>query len=92
MGAVVTLGRGESAEAKRNGRKKRGRRKKQGTPNGQTPGGQTPQSCQPGKQVGAVSVPATGAAVSTPILAQGQRYRLRASGFWNTNATDGNGV
>jgi hypothetical protein len=35
-------------------------------------------------------VPATGAKVSTPILVAGQRYRLRASGFWNTNANDGN--
>ena len=25
-----------------------------------------------------------------PVLVAGQRYRLRASGFWNTNATDGN--
>jgi hypothetical protein len=27
--------------------------------------------------------------VSTPVLAQGQRYRLRASGFWSSNATHG---
>ena len=79
MGALAAVSHGESAEAKK-GRKKRGKRKKQ------TPG----QTCQGGTQVGAVSVPATGVAVNTPVLTQGQRYRLRASGFWNTNATDGN--
>jgi hypothetical protein len=49
--------------------------------------------CKPkpnGTSIGSVSVPASGAAVSTPVLAQGQRYRLRATGFWKTNATHGN--
>jgi hypothetical protein len=79
MGAVAVT-HADPADAKR----KRKRNKKKGTP-------QTPQAvCQTGTQVGAVSVPATGAKVSTPILVAGQRYRLRASGFWNTNATDGN--
>ena len=78
MGAIAAVSRGESAEAKK-GRKKRGKRKKQ------TPG----QTCQSGTQVGAVSVPATGVAVNTPVLTQGQRYRLRASGFWSSNATHG---
>ena len=82
MGAIAVVSRGESAEAKK-GRKKRGKRQKQ------TPGGQTPQTCQSGTQVGAVSVPATGATVQTPVLLQGQRYRLRASGFWSSNATNG---
>ena len=41
---------------------------------------QMAQVCQPGAVIGSVSVPATGATVNTPVLAQGQRYRLRASG------------
>ncbi len=77
MGAVAVVSRGESAEAKRKGRKRGKGRGQQAV-------------CQPGTQVGAVSVPATGATVNTPVLVAGQRYRLRASGFWNTNATDGN--
>jgi hypothetical protein len=48
------------------------------------------QRCRTGKQFGSISVPASGASVSTPVLKKGQRYRLRASGFWNTNATHGN--
>ena len=32
---------------------------------------------------------ATVATVSTTVLTQGQRYRLRASGFWTSNATHG---
>ena len=47
-------------------------------------------TCPPGSSVGAVSVPATGGTVSTPVLASGQKYRLRATGFWITNATHGN--
>ena len=61
----------ESGEAK-----KRKKRKKQ----------KTTQACQPGTALGSVKVPATGAIVSTPVLAQGQRYRLQATGYWNTNA------
>ena len=47
-------------------------------------------TCKPGTSQGSVSVPATGATVTTPVLKQGQRYRLRATGFWSTNATYGN--
>jgi hypothetical protein len=80
MGAVVAVAQAEPTDARR----KRNKRKKNKTPQpAQT-------TCQSGTQLGAVSVPATGAKVSTPILAAGQRYRLRASGFWNTNANDGN--
>src|SRR3954447_2288783 len=50
----------------------------------------TQQTCVPGTSIGSVSVPATGTAVSTPALAAGQRYRLRAVGFWSTNAATGN--
>ena len=84
MSAVAVVSRGESVEAKgkRNKRNKRKNRKKNGNQ-------QTPQTCQVGTQVGAVSVPATGTTVNTPVLTQGQRYRLRASGFWNSNATHG---
>ena len=70
-------------------KKKRNKRKNQ--QDQQTP--QTPQTppaiCQSGTQVGAVSVPATGTSVNTPVLTAGQRYRLRASGFWSSNATHG---
>ena len=84
MSAVAVVARGEAAEAKRKGRKKKKNKNKN------TPTTQTPQTiCQSGSQVGAVSVPGTGASVSTPVLAQGQRYRLRASGFWSSNATHG---
>ena len=79
MGAVAVIGAGDGAEAKR----KRGKKGK-GKGNGQQG-----TVCQPGQQVGAVSVPGTGATVTTPVLQQGQRYRLRASGFWSTNATRG---
>jgi hypothetical protein len=50
----------------------------------------TGQTCQPGTSIGSVSVPAIGSDVRTPVLAEGQRYYLRASGFWYTNATHGN--
>src|SRR5215212_6727729 len=76
MGAVAVVNRGEVVEAKR----KRGKKKAKG---------QQQAICQPGKQFGAVSVPGTGATVSTPVLVAGQRYRLRASGFWSSNATHG---
>lgn len=48
------------------------------------------ETCPDGTLVASVIVPATGTAVSTPILKSGQRYRLRAVGFWSTNATFGN--
>ncbi len=87
MGAVVAVAQAEPADAKRKRNKRRKKNKNPQTP--QTPP-TTPTTCSRGTQVGAVSVPATGAKVSTPILVAGQRYRLRASGFWNTNANDGN--
>jgi hypothetical protein len=77
LGAVAAATRVEPAAAKRKRRRKK--KKKQ----------VTPLTCQPGTQVGAVSVPATGATVTTPVLLAGQRYRLRASGFWSSNATHG---
>ena len=87
MGTIAAVGRGEVAEAKRKGGKKggkkKGKRQEQGNTNGQTPTA----ICQAGTQVGAVSVPGTGVTVTTPVLQQGQRYRLRASGFWSSNAT-----
>ena len=48
-----------------------------------------PRTCQAGEQIGATVVPGSGAAVTTRVLEQGQRYRLRASGFWSSNATHG---
>jgi hypothetical protein len=67
----------EAVEAKK--RKKRKKRKNGGT-------GQT---CEPGTSIGSVRVPATGADVRSPVLDQGQRYRMRATGFWYTNPTYG---
>jgi hypothetical protein len=72
--AVVRLP--EDGEARK--RKKRKKRKRP-----------IEQTCVPGTSVGSVKVPATGAMVSTPTLAAGQRYRLQASGYWNTNASYG---
>ncbi len=37
-----------------------------------------------------LTVPANGTTVNTPVLRNGQRYRLRATGFWLTNAQFGN--
>lgn len=64
---------------------KKGRKGKKGK--GKT---QTPARCTPGSSIGSVNVPASGATVTTPVLTAGQRYRLRASGFWVTNAQYGN--
>ena len=47
------------------------------------------QTCRAGQQIGATSVPGSGAVVTTRVLEQGRRYRLRASGFWGSNATHG---
>jgi hypothetical protein len=52
--------------------------------------GKNKNRCTPGSSIGSVNVPATGATVTTPVLTAGQRYRLRASGFWVTNAQYGN--
>ena len=41
--------------------------------------------CPPGKQIATLAVPADGSEVFTPVLAKGQRYSLRASGYWSTN-------
>jgi hypothetical protein len=45
--------------------------------------------CRRGQRVGAVSVPGTGALYFTPVLKLSQRYRLRASGAWTSNLTNG---
>ena len=47
------------------------------------------QRCPPGKLIEAVTIPGTGAPARTPVLKQGQRYRVRASGYWRSNATRG---
>ena len=78
IAVLAALG-GSPVDAKRRGKGKgKGKSKKQ-----------QQVICQAGQTVGSVSVPATGTTVSTPILAAGQRYRLRASGFWSSNATHG---
>jgi hypothetical protein len=80
LGITALLGI-ESTEARR---KRGGRKKKRGK------GNPIPQAvCPTGQQVGVVSVPANGTAVQTPMLIQGQRYRLRATGFWLSNQTHG---
>lgn len=81
-GLIVTglgftaLQRLDSSEAR-----KRKKKKNKGNSGGQT--------CQPGATIGSVNVPANGSAVSTPVLTAGQRYRLRANGFWYTNPSYG---
>ena len=49
-----------------------------------------PKTCRTGTPWGTVTVPASGVSVTTPALEQGQRYLLRAVGFWTTNAAYGN--
>lgn len=46
-------------------------------------------SCRGGQLIGSLTVPGTGATVKTPVLKQGRRYRVRASGYWRSNATRG---
>lgn len=46
--------------------------------------------CAPGKTFATVTVPANGRTANSPALTKGQRYLLRASGFWNANAQYGN--
>lgn len=46
--------------------------------------------CAPGKTFATVAVPANGRTANSPALTKGQRYLLRASGFWSTNALYGN--
>jgi len=50
---------------------------------------QKAKTCPPGKSIGSVTVPANGTAVNTPVLTAGQNFRLRATGFWTSNATHG---
>jgi hypothetical protein len=70
-------------------RNKKKRKKAQpGQQDGQN--GQNGQTRPTGQQLRIVSVPSSGSTVSTPALAAGQRYRLRASGFWHTNPQYGN--
>jgi hypothetical protein len=52
--------------------------------------GHKAQRCQPGKSFATISVPANGSTATSPNLQRGQSYRLRATGFWNTNAQFGN--
>jgi hypothetical protein len=74
-GVVAATGFGETEAKRKKGKKKQKRGKK----------GQ--QVCTP---LGSVTVPAMGAAVTTPVLKQGQAYVLRATGYCITNATYGN--
>lgn len=88
VGVVLLPGAGQSVSAKRKGSRRNTRRKKnpKTTPTPTT----TPQAiCQPGELIGVVAVPATFFTVFTPVLKAGQRYVLRASGFWGSNATNG---
>jgi hypothetical protein len=50
----------------------------------------TTKTCQPGKRIAYLAVPADGSAVLTPVLERGQPYILRASGYWSTNGDDMN--
>jgi hypothetical protein len=85
VGSVLGLGAlrlPERVEA-RNKKKRKKRKKAQ-------PVQQNVQTCPSGQQLPIVSVPSSGSTVRTPVLEAGQRYRLRASGFWNTNPQYGN--
>jgi len=100
VGAVTVVGLGESATAKQKGKGK-GKKTCKNRCNSEQRcikgkcvpidrGGQQQAVCQPGASAGSVLVPATGVAVASPVLTAGQRYRLRATGFWATNAAHGN--
>jgi hypothetical protein len=86
LGVVGVSSLGESAEARRRGKKRRKKNKKrpeQGQPGQGQPGqGQSGQSqtCAPGTFVAQLNVGGNGAIVETPVLAQGQAYRFQASG------------
>lgn len=75
-GALLALAAGgASVVDARQKRKKKGKgksRKKRNT-------------CRVGRIVASLAVPSDGSEISTPSLKQGQRYTLRASGFWSTN-------
>jgi hypothetical protein len=71
---------GRDGVAKTNKNKKKKRKKRTASPG----------VCPSGTLVGTVAVPANGTSVTTVPLNQGQRYRLRATGFWSTNAEFGN--
>jgi hypothetical protein len=79
--SAVLVRAGMEDSAAKKGRKGKGKGKGKG---------KNKNRCTPGSSFGSVSVPATGATVTTPILTAGQQYRLRASGFWVTNAQYGN--
>ena len=63
------------AEAKKTSRKKarRAARKKRRS------------TCRRGRVLANLAVPGDGTEIFTPVLKSGQRYTLRASGFWSTN-------
>lgn len=79
-GAILALAGGGVATAdarKKRPKKERPRRK---------PG----KKCRRGRVLANLAVPADGSEISTPVLRKGQRYTLRASGFWSTNGTYNN--
>lgn len=78
--AALGLGLGTARLADPATAKKRKKKRKKGKPR---------VACRPGQIVDVVDVPGTGAGIITAVLKQGQRYRLRASGFWRSNATHG---
>lgn len=78
-GLSLVTGLGAVAEKRGVGTGKRGKGKGKGKD----------KKCRRGKKLATISVPANGNIVSTPVLDRGQRYRLRASGFWSTNAQFG---
>jgi hypothetical protein len=91
VGTVLGLGAlrlPERVEARN--KKKRKKRKKAQPVQQNEQNEQNGQACPSGQQLRIVSVPSSGSTVSTPVLAAGQRYRLRASSFWNTNPEYGN--
>lgn len=88
---LATAGTGLATTQARNSKKHRRKHKHGNAGKGPTPSTSplppptTPAVCVPGSRVASLAVPADGSAVFTPILAEGQTYRLRATGYWSTN-------
>jgi hypothetical protein len=82
LGGVVTGGlvavAGHNVAGAKKGKKRNKKRNNKLQPQPQP---QPQPTCAPGTHAGSVNVPAVGPAVNTPVLTQGQRYRLRATGF-----------
>lgn len=80
VASLLALAGGGAAVAEAKKKKRKKRKKRSGNAQGKSR-----QTCRPGSRVAFLSVPSDGTEIITPALARGQRYTLRASGFWSTN-------